>query len=313
MAGVMERWEARAVSPDLTGSQRAYAARRARRLNEPYAEALANCARAGMKTRCGCKGSKVTWYTCRKFLLCKLCRKQRARRYGTKIWKSLECRLQENPDRRLLMVTLTVRPGSSLATDRKALIAGWREFYRCQQRRWGGFPYVATVELHRSGVCHLHVAALWPRGNPGDGSQGDWSLQRTLWLQSCSQSERIHFSPSKSVRQCARYVAKYVSKGVQDDEFTPLLRARVIAATYNTRWVLTSAKFWELFKPCCPTCGEAIVRARFKFPRGEPPSMAERLRLLGWSSRGGGSADTPPEQLAFELGGANQRPGAGCS
>jgi hypothetical protein len=136
---------------------------------------------------------------------------------------------------------------------------------------------------------------LWPRGAAGDGTQGDWELQRELWLQSCPSSARVDFSASNSVPRAARYVSKYVSKGVQTSAFSPELRARVLAGTYNTRWLFSSSGAWVRFRPCCKSCGVPVTvrTVRFSAPGTWPipDSTPEWIYERG------------PPQYSFELSG----------
>jgi hypothetical protein len=81
-----------------------------------------------------------------------------------------------------------------------------------------------------------------------------------MWLAACPQSQQINFVKAHSLRGAAKYVSKYISKGVNTPDFTPELAARVVAGTYGTRWLFTSARIWIPFVPCCPACGQKIVR-----------------------------------------------------
>jgi hypothetical protein len=238
-----------------------------------------------------------------------LCRKKRAKKLVQGIWSGLEAAARADPSRLTVLITLTLRPTGDMGADARALMAGWREYYRRNNRRWGRFPYVLVRELHLSGVQHLHVVALWPHGYPGDGTQGDWAEQRELWLESCSSSERINFSAGRGVSHAARYVAKYVSKGVQSPEYSPQLRADIIGASYNAHWVASSKGFFQKFVPCCPACKERIVPARYRFPHGEPLSPAARLRLNGWSTRDG-PREGDSSQMALDLPPAHERASA---
>ena len=164
----------------------------------------------------------------------------------------------------LVMVTIGLPHDPDVGRVRKELAASWRRFRQANHRRWGEFFYVGTHELTAGtdglGHPHAHVVCLWPIGRPDDGSQGDWKLQRELWLQAAPTSTRVNFEASKAPHKAARYISKYVSKGVQTQDFTPELRARVLAGTYNTRWIFSSVGAWVKFQPCCKRCGVSVTR-----------------------------------------------------
>lgn len=257
------RWRRRSRDPELTPSQRRYADRRARRMENSYESRLEGCSRAGVVVKCGCPGRRaVRYYTCRQHLLCSACRKSRSRRMRARIWAGLDAAFQRERRLKVVLVTITVRHSGCVETDRKNLAAGWRRFYKAYWRRFRGFAYVGTHEVTAGwdgfGHPHAHIVALWP--------WRDWGELRQMWLRACPQSEQIHFRASRTVKHAARYVSKYVSKGVQTDDFSPELRARVLAGTYGTRWVFSSVRFWAPFEPLCPCCGQAVRRAMLRDP-----------------------------------------------
>lgn len=183
-----------------------------------------------------------------------------------KIATALEARFTEAPrGYQLVMVTIGLPHCPDVGETRRELMRAWRAYYLANNRRWGRFVYIGTHEITPGsdglGHPHAHVVCLWPVGKPGDGTQGDWELQRKLWLEAAPTSTRINFTASRHVHKAARYISKYVSKGVQTDEFTPDLRARVLAGTYNTRWMFTSHRVWVPFTPCCKACGVSVTRA----------------------------------------------------
>jgi hypothetical protein len=283
-----DRWAARAAEPGLTPTVRAYATGRARRTAAPYMERLEGCARAGVTVACGCR-TDVRWFTCRAHLLCPLCRKQRVRVLRAKIFAALDGAMSAAPrGYQLVMVTIGMPHADDVGAVRKELMASWRRYYKANHRRWGGFFYVGTHEITVGtdglGHPHAHVVCLWPRGGPGDGTQGDWELQCKLWREAAPTSTRISFRASKNAAKAATYLSKYVSKGVQTSDFTPELRAKVLAGTYNTRWLFTSRKAWVFFEPFCRACGCKTERVRVGWhgrcagnvPDGTPDWWLER-------------------------------------
>jgi hypothetical protein len=169
--------------------------------------------------------------------------------------------------------------------------------------RIGRFEYIGVWEVTAGadnlGHVHAHVVVSWP--------WIDWGVLRELWLRCCESSERITFVAARrdgqptSPQSAAKYLSKYVSKGVQTADFSPELRADVVAASYNTRWLFTSRAVWVPFVPCCPNCGQSIVLARYRFHAGN------------W--RPDREPDTPrgSEQLALALPSPHERASCGCS
>jgi hypothetical protein len=261
MAPRRARWAARAADESLREPQRVYAAHRARSMGRTHARRLARCATAGVVVKCACPGKRdVRWYGCRSHLTCERCQRQRSKRMGARVRAALEARFAEHPGHRLVLITLTVRHTGDLARDRRELASGWRGLYkRLHRRGWGDFPYVGVIEITPGtdglGHVHAHIAAVWP--------WRDWGVVRELWLDACPASERINFVASYGVRAAAKYVSKYLSKGIQRSEFTPLLRAEVLSALYQARQVFTSVGVWVPFHPVCRCCGTRVHRAQF--------------------------------------------------
>lgn len=271
MTSQRELWEGRARDPSRNASQLRYAFRRARRLNSPYSARLASCAKAGVVVKCACPGKRsVRWYSCRSHLVCRDCQRGRSKRMRAKIHAALEARIVEAPrGHQLVMMTISVAHTGDIGADRQSMMDGWRAFRKAYHRRWGRFVFVGTHEItpgdDQLGHPHAHVVCIWPVGRPGDGTAGDWQLLSEMWREACPESSRVSFSASRSAKNAARYVSKYVSKGVQTIDFSKEMRSRVLAGTYNTRWIFTSRAAWVPFQPCCRDCGEAVHRATFKF------------------------------------------------
>jgi hypothetical protein len=190
---------------------------------------------------------------------------------GARMRAGLEAAIAARPGEMIVLVTLTLRHSGDLEVDRKALAGGWRRLYKSLHDEYGKFPYVGVWEVtpgaDGKGHLHMHVAVVWP--------WRDWSHVRALWLRACPESERITFvagrrdgrrSDPKSV---ANYLGKYLSKGIETIDYTPELRTRIVAASYNTRWVFTSRRFWITFVPLCQRCLCCVKMAQYKF-RGEP-------------------------------------------
>lgn len=301
-----DRWAARIADPSLSASQHAYATKRYARLSGHYRDRERSCARVGVEVKCECPGKRsVRWYTCRQHLTCVRCRVERSKKLTAKIRSALADRWERAPANQLLvMMTIALRHTGDVSADRRELALAWERFRKAVHKRFGKFSFVGTYEVTPGGDSlghvHAHVVCMWPRGAPGSGEHGDWSLLRTLWVESAGlgpdgveRSTRCSFVASGSPKHAAGYVAKYVAKGVTTSGFDSVLAAKVVSATYNKRWVFTSWRFWLPFAPVCRCCGWPVVRATFNFQHAANP--------LPWTRDG-----PPREQLALAL----VRPGA---
>jgi hypothetical protein len=247
---VRDRWRVRARDPGITEGQSNYAHARAESLSRPYTARLEKCATTAHMVECGC-GRRAINRTCGAHLLCDLCRKRRGRKQAARIKSGLLAAWERRARGvRSVLITMTARHTGDIAADRKSIADGWRALRKRYHATWGAFEFAGTWEVTRGtdglGHIHLHVVALWPFR--------DWEVIARWWRVACPTSTRINLRGARSVRGGAAYIAKYVSKGVQTGDFSPELRARVLAGTYNTRWLLSSVGFF-LPPPCCPGCG----------------------------------------------------------
>lgn len=258
LAGVADAWEARAraaIAGQVRGSA-PYAQRRADALRRPVGVALGGCGRTGRLVHCACPGERPRWFGCRQHWLCRRCRLARTGRLSRRLAEALPRALSAaavpgfRRHHRVVLATFSQRHSGDLSADRKALADGWRRFYLSYVRRYGSFSYAGVWEVTPGsdgrGHVHIHVAVIWP--------YRDWAVLRRLWLDACPTSSRVSFEASNTPERCARYLAKYLSKGVDGAEFTPELRARVSAAMYANRSVFTSRRFWVPWRPLCPDC-----------------------------------------------------------
>jgi len=304
---VRARWEHRATDPTLSQSQRDYARKRAGRLKRAYEDRTARCAKAGVIVKCACPGKReVRWYTCRQHLVCDHCRVKRGKKQRARIRSGLEGAWEATPDKQkyvMLMLTPTARHTDDFATTIRAVEDGWRAFYKRMNELIGWFPFVWTKEITPGwdgrGHPHMHIVAIWPRF--------DWKKAgiHELWRASCPSSSHLHIEVVDSPKKAAWYIGKYVSKGVETDDFSPELRARVAAGMYGTRWLGSSRRFFLKFVPCCPGCGQSVQRVTVEFPWGDDdrcPRTTDDRRTTG-----------PPvgTQLAIEtLSETDKRPGS---
>lgn len=310
-----DRWRARALDPERTESEKKYARGRERRLTADYTDRLQGCRKSGSVVSCGCPLSgRKRWNTCRQHLMCWYCRQQRQKKQEMRIrrgllaaWERVELsprkvetfacdcekkgeRCQGRPDvgekNMCVLITLTLRDTGDVKADRANLAAGWERFRKRYHRAYGACEFVAVHEMTagRKGIGHphMHVVAIWP--------YRCWKMLARWWRQACPQSARINLKASYSVRGAAKYISKYVAKGMQTQSWTPQLRARTLAAYYNTRWFSTSEGFFIRTPVTCPCCGQpfredivlaswvlAILDAR-RAARGPPATGPERER-----------------------------------
>jgi hypothetical protein len=248
------RWSARARQEGLSVTQRTYAEHRARATSTPVARRVERCGRKAVVTACGCGQGSVS-IGCGQHLVCAACRAKRWRRYGRRIRGGLEA-VPLARGERFVLATLTVRHSGDLEADWSHVMDGWRRFYlRLTRRGIAPRRYVGVVEVTpgRDGLghVHLHVVLVWP--------WVDWSMASRLWRDACPQSTRVSFVASANARRAAKYVAKYVSKGVDMSDWTPNQRARVLAASYGRRWLFSSRRFWVREECGCKRCGQPVT------------------------------------------------------
>lgn len=175
----------------------------------------------------------------------------------------------------MYMVTLTVRHTGSLEADRATLHAGWRALARVAgaERWWSAYALTYEITPGRDGLGHVHAhAAVVAQWLPYDRIHEVW--------RAATGSAVINVSaPSRSKKSSAAgaYLAKYVTKGVQLEEFTGQKAGEVLVATYGVRRVTTSRRFWSRDDGprLCGVCGE---RHRCM---GAPPAL-RTLQPAGW-------------------------------
>jgi hypothetical protein len=258
-----ERWRARAHDPALKLQQRLYATCRVAALERRYVTGLAACETKGCFTRCQCAGAiaQVCKYTCGRHWLCAKCQSRRTRRNAPRIRKGIEAAYRHATGggwrRNIVLITLTVRHDGGPKAQRDALARGWRRLYkRMSKAGWGRFPYVGVYEATPGkdglGHVHVHIVAIMPFR--------PWDKLSAWWREACPESSNIDLKASQTPHTAHRYIAKYVTKGVQSDAFTPALRADILAAFYGKRCLFSSTKFFASFVPACPHCGCRSLR-----------------------------------------------------
>ena len=214
-------------------------------------------------------------------------------------------------DVRIVMMTITIRHSGDVALDHERIWKGFTYFRKKYHSRWGRFPYAQIWEVTPGadglGHVHAHVALIIPWrpfatlrrwfvtgcGRDPEADQYDASEQPDPQRRGRSLCEHVNFSTGYSRkgtrrksastgRSAAKYLAKYVSKGVDVAGFSAELRADVSACFYSKRSISTSWRFWVPRLCACEHCGEHFVRV-------EAPSLHDELRLPSWD------ATAPPE------------------
>lgn len=137
--------------------------------------------------------------SCRKWS-CDPCGKRKAR--------LLAHRIALSPARRFLTLTTRARSTETPQEALDALNANWRSLWKRIKRAHGSraVGYVKVIELHQSGKPHLHLVLATP-----------YISQRWLsrnWAE-LTGSPIVDIRLVKSERGIARYLAKYLTKGLE--------------------------------------------------------------------------------------------------
>jgi hypothetical protein len=268
------------------------------------------CGTTSVKVACACGPRDVT-VGCGQHFVCAACRWKRFKRQRARIMRAMDRVVlgdgrEMGPRELVVLATCTVRHSGDVDEDWKALMSGWRRFYRAIHKRgWAPRAYVGVIEVTpgRDGLghVHLHVALVWPRI--------PWSEIHIMWRRACPQSTHIHLKAAKSgAHGAGKYVAKYVTKGCDGAGFSPLLRARVLAASYGRRQLVSSVGFFvESAAKCCRFCKSTIVNVKsFADFLGCTENQAIRF-LQGDTS--GGTLDDGEYVITLEVtGGARHGP-----
>jgi hypothetical protein len=266
-------------------------------------EAALDCALAAERDRFACDADRVrsATFTPRR----KGERRTARRRYGGYSYKlrHLDGVLApigldgaHRPVVRIVMMTAAVRHDETTTVEecRERINRGLRYFRKKYHARWGRYPYAYLWEVtpgtDGAGHVHAHVALVIP-WRPFKTMRG-WFIAGVGGRRWC---ERVRFSwdyqqrgsrrrKASTPRSCSRYLAKYISKGVDVAGFTRELRAEIAAAFYNRRTISTSRAFWLPRVTECECCGEPfrIVAPDPVFVTCAPPQRGppEQLPLL---------------------------------
>lgn len=281
-----------------------YAMSRAVSIERKLGPRLLACGVEKIPIACLCHRSEVP-IRCKQWILCSECQRARAAERKARIREGLNAALEQEirewgergatgqrPG--IFLITVSHRHTGDLEADRAAIGLGWRKLYRAMAPKFGRFPYVGTWEItpgrcvtckgyqdgdrercacdrpKPEGHVHFHVAVIW-RFRP-------WAKIRAMWTRACPSSTQFDIKGRKddrrarSANDAAKYIAKYISKGVQGDAFTPELRADVAAAWYNAHAFSTSVRFWLPRDRTCRKCHVTIHRVI-----ALPPEIYDRI------------------------------------
>ena len=271
---------------------------------------------------CACGDVRLVASRCGDRTACETCRLRAGRRALARSLRALprmlgEARAAWNARGRLeahrpglRLLTLTTRHTGNVQDDRATIQAAWSRHRAWLDRRFNpraarraGLPrvrlrYVAAWEITpgRDGLghAHLHVALISPRY--------DYAEARAAWRSHTDGGADTYSAVGSSGRSrsnghaAARYVAKYVSKGL--DTLPDALAAAWWCASYGRRSIAASRGAWDPREPCaCGACGVvgdqvwsasrgrlevaiAGVRAR---ERGADPPSAPIAGLARWA------------------------------
>jgi hypothetical protein len=290
MAGVRARWSDRAkhfasatwchdnkdcrwdgCAACANERKRRYAIGRVVGVDKRIEARVSKCGTQEIPLACHC-GPIVGVERCRQIWFCEVCQQLRAEKMQRSIADGLRAALRAEIDAwayagargtrpHIRLLTLTTRHSGDLQADRRHLELGWRALYKAMHKIWGRFPYVGVWEVTPGtdglGHVHAHVAVIW--------GYRDYAEVRELFAAGCDRAHLDIRPPRKDGKPstgngAAKYLGKYMSKGVQGDRFTPELRAEVAVAFYNAHTIFASTKFWRPHVNVCKCCSYAVKR-----------------------------------------------------
>ena len=222
---------------------------RARGLGRPFAEKLHNCG----KLQCvavKANGEVVEWKAGCGQKMCARCAKKKANKLRHRLRASIEAHSAKNKNRRIHLLTLTVRDSDDIKRDRDRITTGWRRWRAWWHKRYGyaftyAFVWEVTPGQRGQGHVHAHVVAWLPKW-------WSWSKGQEAWNRAVGgEGGNVDISnqckaPNANAKAAANYVAKYVSKGINLQSMPAELAAQWWCASYMRRGVNVSRGFWAV-------------------------------------------------------------------
>jgi hypothetical protein len=305
-----------------------WAAERARAVAMSRVDVLSTCDQRWRTIACEC-GRRDIRVACDQPQLCSKCRKRHATLWRRRLtvgfdaalrrerreWYATPSYRRQGREPGIYLLTFTMPHTGDLETDRAAMGPAIRKVLK-HADKWGwwktyALTWEATGGSRDEGHLHVHMAVIssWiPYTSlqvasrdaglyvPGSAhlTRGRGRGLHELWAHAMPGSIQPDVRPprrgSDDSASAGGYLAKYVTKGVDIDEFTGRKAGELLVAFRNRRKVSTSAHFYIVKDAACPCCKamfrmvEAPCSLQDLAPGAVLRSQAERLRW--WVPRG---------------------------
>lgn len=252
-----------------------WAENRARALSMSRADVLSTCGKRWRQTECGCgRRDQLVW--CDQAQLCSRCRKWWWGKWRARITSSLERHVADARARwyargkrgmrpGVYLLTLTGPHSGNIETDRVRLGDAWRKLTKAANagRWWGAYALAWEVTCGPTKLApdrgphdvhvHMHVAVVssWI---PYEDLHRAWRAAMPGARVLDVKSPQLTKHARTEAESAARYLAKYVTKGVEPSEFTGRKAGELLVAFRGRRKVTTSRYFWH-YDNRCQKCG----------------------------------------------------------
>jgi hypothetical protein len=265
-----------------------WATERARAVAMRRTDVIATCGKRYRSVACGCSRYEFK-VGCDQPTLCGPCRKKHAAKWWRRIangmanalwherteWRQTPAHRRRGMVPGIYLITLTGPHSGDMVTDRKNLGDAVRKLLKHATKHGWWRTYALTWEA-TGGTrgdghvhCHLAVVSSWV---PYTGSTEEWAPRRKgerrprvrglheVWQDAMPGAIQPDVSPPKrdcdQAQSAGHYLAKYVTKGVDPEEFSGAKAGELLAAFRNQRKVSTSAGFWQDKDAQCDCCGK---------------------------------------------------------
>jgi hypothetical protein len=294
-----------------------WAEARARALALSREQVVNTCDERWRSVACGCKRYEFR-VGCDQPQLCARCRKRHAAKWWRRIASGMDAALRDErrcwyntPSHRrrgmlpgIYLITLTAPHSGDMVADRERVGCAVRKLLKHANKRDWWRTYALTWEATSGddglGHVHVHLAVIssWvpyttanvdevqPR-RKGERRKARRGLHE-VWMDAVPGAIQPDVSPPNRARNEAQsagyYLAKYVTKGIDPDEFTGRKAGELLCAFRSRRKVSTSAGFWQRATPHCESCQQpyrltgAPCSLQDIAPGAVLASMSERTR-----------------------------------